>query len=87
MFEAVRTLKHSATLEGIAVQIEDKYDVPHGFRKQLAAHLKSLADAGKLVKSKAAFLLPGRGMVRRDAKSHCLQAPAARAQPVAPLSC
>jgi hypothetical protein len=60
----VRTLKHTATLDNIANQIEDKYDVPAGFRKQLAAHLKSLADAGKLVKSKTAFVLPGRGAVR-----------------------
>ncbi len=64
VFEAVRTLKHTATLDNIANQIEDKYDVPAGFRKQLAAHLKSLADAGKLVKSKTAFVLPGRGAVR-----------------------
>jgi len=61
VFEAVRTLKQAATLEGIAVHIEDKYDVPAEFRKQLAAHLKSLADAGKLMKSKTAFTLPGRG--------------------------
>ncbi len=64
VFEAVRTLKQSATLEGIAVHIEDKYDVPPGFRKQLAAHLKSLADAGKLVKAKTAFVLPSRAAVR-----------------------
>ncbi len=80
VFEAVRTLKHSATLEGIAVHIEDKYDVPPGFRKQLAAHLKSLADAGKLTKAKTAFVLPGRGaQVTRLA---CLSvAPRARALP------
>jgi hypothetical protein len=64
VFEAVRTLKQSATLEGIAVHIEDKYDVPPGFRKQLAAHLKSLADAGKLNKAKTAFVLPSRAAVR-----------------------
>ena len=70
MFEAVRTLKQSATLEGIAVHIEDKYDVPPGFRKQLAAHLKSLADAGKLVKAKTAFVLPSRAAVRNT--TQCL---------------
>jgi hypothetical protein len=72
VFEAVRTLKHTATLDNIANQIEDKYDVPAGFRKQLAAHLKSLADAGKLVKSKTAFVLPGRGAVRVQMRAWAL---------------
>ena len=61
VFEAVRTLKQAATLEGIAVHIETAYDTPPMFRKQLAAHLKSLADAGRLVKNRAAFSLPGKG--------------------------
>ena len=76
VFEAVRTLKASATLEGIAVHIEDKYDVPPGFRKQLAAHLKSLADSGKLVKAKTAFVLPSRSAVRRSSRALCAARPA-----------
>ena len=61
VFEAVRTLKAAATVDGIAVHIEAGYDVPPMFRKQLAAHLKSLHEAGRLVMNKAAYALPGRG--------------------------
>lgn len=58
VFEAVRALRANATLEHVALAIEDKYDVPPAFRKQLAAHLKSLAHAGKLVKSRNTYSLP-----------------------------
>ena len=64
VFEAVRTLKHAATVERIGAYIEAGYDVPPMFRKQLAAHLRSLREAGRLVMSKSAFALPGRTGVR-----------------------
>jgi len=58
VFDAVRTLKHAATMDGIAVAIEDIYDVPAKFREQLKEHLRSLVAAGKLAKNKTVFSLP-----------------------------
>lgn len=58
VFEAVRTLKHAATMDGIAVAIEDQYDVPAKFRDQLKEHLRSLVASGKLTKNKNAFAVP-----------------------------
>ena len=58
VFEAVRTLKHAATMDGIAVAIEDMYDVPAKFRDQLKEHLRSLVASGKLTKNKNAFAVP-----------------------------
>ena len=63
-------------MDGIAVAIEDSYDVPAKFRDQLKEHLRSLVASGKLAKNKNTFSVPTAargGVVRAHIPLTCLR--------------